>query len=192
MGRRVYGRHGIKATLAEWVAPQKAPHGQVQAAKRAMSCNGDCGVFRASGQVTTTARAERVYQGREPSLVKGQQSQQEARHVRARFEVADRSRTASAFACVRTRTISASSFGNSSLSTERRGCRMRSQPWGSNSTCLRSASRIRRLMRLRSCAFPRTLPAVSPTRGAAWLSACGARNQLIEADCFLQLAAYAR
>ena len=36
---------------------------------------------------------------------------------------------------------------------------------GSMSTWRRRASRMRRLMRLRSCALPSTLPAVRPTRG---------------------------
>jgi len=65
---------------------------------------------------------------------------------------------------------------------ERRGWKIRSQPRGSRSRWRRNASLMRRLMRLRSWALPRTLPAVSPTRGVASevaTAGCAARNQLI-------------
>ena len=86
-----------------------------------------------------------------------------------------------------------SSCANSMVSTTRRGCRMRSKPAGKRSTWRRSASRMRRLTRLRSWALPITLPTVRPTRAAAGAAApsivCGARNQLMAADWRLRAAA---
>src|ERR1700722_5892768 len=86
--------------------------------------------------------------------------------------------------------------------TDRLGCRIRSTPSGSVCICLRTASRIRRLMRLRSCALPSTLPAVRPTRGPVVVEdVCtgvveegsrGARNHDIEAENCLRVALYTR
>ncbi len=68
------------------------------------------------------------------------------------------------------------------VSTLRRGCRIKSHPCGSNSTWRRSASRMRRLIRLRSCALPSGLPTVRPTRGFTESSLQGRRRSIPGAE----------
>src|SRR5450631_2368500 len=65
------------------------------------------------------------------------------------------------------RSTSASRRPNSIVRTDLRGWRITSTSDCNRATWWRTASRMRRLMRLRWTALPSTLPAVSPTRGPA-------------------------
>ena len=150
----------IKSSAAEGMAAEKAPESEGRAAPRAMHGDGADGVFGASGLKAASAGAEGMQHRRQRALVDPKQGDEDAAHCDHRPGCA--ARAASARAWERIRTTSASSFGNSRVRTPRRGCRMRSEAGGSRSTWRRMASRSRRLMRLRSCAFPRTLPAVNP------------------------------
>ena len=181
--------HRVDATGTERMAAQQPPKGEPCAAQRSMGGDGDLGILRTGGLELAPARRERVQRRRNPAPVKREQSKKNAGHTPGLAATACCVRAASDLACERIRTTSASSFVKSTSRTERRGCRTRSKPTGSRSTWRRKTSRIRRLMRLRSGALPSTLPAVSPTRGPAEGSDCGARNQLMEADWRLRLAA---
>jgi hypothetical protein len=193
----------VQASTAEGMAAQHAPERQSNAAQRSVSGNRYSCILRAGRLIAASSRAQRVHRRRKPAAIKSQRGEQNlSHHAGETMPGRGPGRAdlyASAFACVRIRTISASSFVKSIVSTIRRGCRMRSELCGSRSRWRRRASRMRRLMRLRSWAFPSTLPAVRPTRepgGRACSNrglpphglACGARNQLIDADWRLRLA----
>ena len=125
------GRDLVQASLAEGMAAQQAPEGQGRSAQRPVGGDGDGGVLRAGGLKPASARAQGMHRGRKPAAVKAESGEQKARHHAGEtMGGAEANFAASARACVRIRTISASSFENSMVRTTRRGWRIRSGPFG--------------------------------------------------------------
>jgi len=132
--RRNLGWNLVQTSLAERMAPQKAPEGQGRAAQGTVGGDGDSGVLRAGGLEPASARAYRMHRGRKPAAVEAESGEQQARHHAGEtMGGAEANFDASVRACVRIRTISASSFENSIVNTTRRGCRIKSTPSGSRS-----------------------------------------------------------
>src|ERR1035437_2498622 len=100
-----------------------------------MRGDGHCGILRAGGLIATAAHAQRVHRRRKPATIKREYCEQNAGHHACGAETTRGAgsfalRAASALACVRIRTTSASSFANSSVSTARRGCKIKSEARG--------------------------------------------------------------
>src|ERR1700760_3372886 len=111
MARNRGERHLIQATAAERMAAQKPPQRQGRSAPGSVYGDGYRGIFRACWLKTASPRAQRVHGRRKPAAIQVQDGEQNASH-HAGPTMAGREplRAASALACVRIRTISASSF----------------------------------------------------------------------------------
>ena len=158
--RPVSARNRIKASPAERVAAQHSP-------QRRAPCHrstpwrryGDHGIFRACRLKAACTRdsADGMQQRRDPAPVDDQAFETSARRLPPFL---------SAFSTVaKILDTSSCNPANSAVSTVRRGCSTTSTSRVSKARFRRTASRMRRLMRLRSTALPRTRPAVRPTRG---------------------------
>lgn len=115
----------IESAATERMTAQKPEQGKRSSAQGTVKRNRGDGVVGASGLKSTSAHAERVHRGRQPVLVERESGEQKTGHNAGFAAIGTvlvrAARTASEFACVRIRTISASSFVNSILSTTRRG-----------------------------------------------------------------------
>ena len=120
--------------------------------------------------------AERVYRRRQPAAIKLEQSKKNACH-RAGSALLER---AAVRVCTRLLRIGLLENTHNlrlkfrEFDRQHRPVRMEDQVaarWATGLHAAADTSRSRRLMRLRSCALPSTLPTVSPTRGPACLYA---------------------
>src|ERR1700738_623176 len=147
------------------MAAGEAPEGQPGAAEEAETDEGYVGVLRAGGQVETMRGTEGVEDGGENRLVDkvGEADGEGGLRFGHCLVDADGEDLPSCFSATfwmarKTFPTSRSRAANSRSITLRRGWRMTSTGVLSEERFLRTASRMRRLMRLRSTALPITLP----------------------------------
>ena len=142
-GTRLAGhrrRHKIEPPTAKRITAQQSPKSQRRSAQRTMRGDRDRCILGACRQIAASTRsAKRMHRRRQPAAIELENGKQDSSHdagsaLAAGLAALCAARAASAFACPRIRRISASSFENSMVSTERCGCRIKSQPAGSNST----------------------------------------------------------
>ena len=148
--------------------------GPARSLEDAETDEGDVGVLGAGGEIEALRRAEGVEDRGQDGLVEpeGDADGEGGLGVGHRFRRygvvggAELCCFSAAFWMARkTLATSRSRAVNSRSMTLRRGWRMTSTGVVRVERFLRTASRMRRLMRLRSTALPMTLPTVSPTRG---------------------------
>src|SRR6202789_4024645 len=154
------------------MAAGDAPESEPGAAPPAVTDDCDIGVLAAGGKVFALRDGEDVQHGRENALVEGKQSGGGAlaggvvAHGCVGAETSFGAlRSQAAWVAREMIATSRLSWAKSRSRTERRGWRMTSTGEVSSGSAARTASRRRRLMRLRSTALPSALGTVRPMRG---------------------------
>lgn len=153
----------IVSTMRKWMAAQQSPRGFQASTDRAVTLDGLGSVFRTGGDVS----AGRQEQRRDQPLVRSQQQKQEPAHHD--FPAAGFGLPAADSMYLRitwnARATSCSISTNSVLRMFFLGLITTSTANGNSARCCRMASRVLRLIRLRSTAPPSTRPTVVPIRG---------------------------
>src|SRR5580698_490064 len=187
--------HRIKATLTSWMTTQDALEGHPSATQPSMLMQRDCGVFGAGGLKAACSPGHsctRMQNRREHEFV----DRMDGPHKRYAETVLLVHALFSGFALraasmtAKIRPTSPSRRVRSICRTLLRGCRTTSTSDCKWPRFLRTTSRMRRLMRLRSTALPSTRPAVRPIRGPLTSCVLSARKQkkyVIEAENCLRL-----
>ena len=151
------------------MAAKNASHGQPGAAQRAVSLHRLEGILRAGRHEAAGIRQHR----RDPPLVTPQCEFHRRLHLRSAFVAgfsggASRARST---AKTKPRATSLATSAKGSASTDLRGWNTTSTGASTAGHEVRTASRMRRLIRLRSTDPPSTLPTVNPTRSELTLTA---------------------
>src|SRR3954465_12968441 len=164
--------HRIHAARHERVAAQHAPQRHRSALQDPEPLHGFDRVLRAGWNVSAGGRQH----GRDQPLVRVQNLDGHLLHrlffSRGRRGVSLAATPLPCCTAANARSISASSFGRSKAMADFLGLITTSTFALSGPKFFRSASRIRRLIRLRVTAPPSTFPTVSPTRGPSPDSRC--------------------
>ena len=147
-GVRAWNR--IKTSPAERVAAQHPPQSESGSPKHSVVDDSGHGIFRAGGLKAACARnpADGVKQRRDPAA--------------DRLQACPSCFSPAFSTMAKILDTSLCKPANSTVRTVRRGCSTTSTSRVSKARFSRTASRMRRLMRLRSTALPRTRPAVRP------------------------------
>src|SRR3954464_7721714 len=158
--------HRVYSATHKRIAPQHTPQGHQSATHDPKTLHRFHAILGTGGNVLASGRQQR----RDQSLVCAQEFECQALHLGFAFGRGLRglSLAATPLPCctaVNARSISASSFSVSSAMADFLGLITTSTFAVSGDRCLRIASRIRLLIRLRVTAPPSTFPTVRPTRG---------------------------
>src|SRR4051812_20236824 len=172
--------HRVHSAVYEWIATQYAPYRHRSAAEDPEPLHRFDRVFRAGWNVTAGGWQHR----RDQPLVRAQNVDGQLLHRLFFFSLGRRgvSLAATPLPCctaAKARSISASSFGSSSVTADFLGLITTSTFALSGPKFFRSASRMRRLIRLRVTAPPSIFPTVSPTRGPSPDSRCKKKTVML-------------